>query len=122
MKQLSPREKEVINMSSKGDTSKDIARALGISVRTADTHITNLRKKLGARNVQHAVRLCIELGDIVLSSTAVSYLSERAELMNAFINAINNHWDKENISTHDPVVRGVIGSDSHVSKGRVMDM
>jgi DNA-binding CsgD family transcriptional regulator len=64
MKQLSPREKEVLDLVSKGETSRGIAKLLSISARTVEHHVINARKKLGAKNIQHAVRIGIERGDI----------------------------------------------------------
>jgi DNA-binding CsgD family transcriptional regulator len=69
MKQLSPREKEVLDLVSKGETSRGIAKLLSISARTVEHHVINARKKLGAKNIQHAVRIGIERGDITGSIT-----------------------------------------------------
>jgi len=57
---LSKREKEVLNLASLGGTSKSIGKELFISARTVHVHVRNLRSKLGAKNIQHAVRLGFE--------------------------------------------------------------
>jgi DNA-binding CsgD family transcriptional regulator len=52
---LTPREKEVIRLSSEGLTSHEIAARLGMSARTANQHIDNVADKLGTRNRAHTV-------------------------------------------------------------------
>lgn len=47
---LSQREIEVINLIKKGDSSKDIAEALTISVKTVEVHRYNILKKLNLKN------------------------------------------------------------------------
>jgi DNA-binding NarL/FixJ family response regulator len=43
---LSPREREVVQLVSEGKTSKEIATLLGVAVKTAETHRSNLMRKL----------------------------------------------------------------------------
>ncbi len=95
MKQLTPREKEVLTLVSNGETSKGIAKLLGITPRTVDAHRSNILRKLNANNLQHAVRLGIELGYIALSDMAVAYILERNKMQNKFLGAIDEHieWD-----------------------------
>ncbi len=45
---LSPREREVLGLLALGHTNLEIGRALGISVRTVETHRTRMMRKLGA--------------------------------------------------------------------------
>jgi len=47
---FTPREMEICDMIRNGYKSKDISRILNISLRTAETHRTNIRKKLGIDN------------------------------------------------------------------------
>ena len=44
---LTSREREVIQLLAEGKTSKEVAVALNLSVKTAETHRTNLMRKLG---------------------------------------------------------------------------
>jgi DNA-binding NarL/FixJ family response regulator len=48
---LTPREREVIQLVAEGKTSKEIAAALNLSVKTAETHRTNLMRKLNLHSV-----------------------------------------------------------------------
>jgi FixJ family two-component response regulator len=49
---LTEREREVINQTLSGSTSKEIARKLGVSPRTIDAHRQNLLRKLGIGTVK----------------------------------------------------------------------
>ena len=48
---LTPREREVIQLVAEGRTTKEIASALSLSVKTAETHRTNLMRKLNLHSV-----------------------------------------------------------------------
>ena len=59
---LSPREREVFHLVVEGRTTKEIARALGISVKTADNHRYRLMDKLGVHNTAELVRYAARHG------------------------------------------------------------
>ena len=59
---LSERELEVLQRAALGLTVGQVARRLGISPRTVETHLTNVYRKLGARNRVQAVARASELG------------------------------------------------------------
>lgn len=61
VKRLSPRERQVLKMVSAGGTSKDIARALGLSKRTIECHRANILAKLKVTPAS-AMRLGIYAG------------------------------------------------------------
>lgn len=48
--QLTPREAEVLRLLTQGQTNKDIAHALGLSVRSVETFRYRMMRKLGVRN------------------------------------------------------------------------
>lgn len=48
---LTPREREVIQLLAEGKTSKEVATTLNLSVKTAETHRTNLMRKLDLHSV-----------------------------------------------------------------------
>ena len=60
VKTLTKRELEIIKLISKGLATKEIADQLFISVRTADTHRTNIMRKLEVRNVAELVRFAFQ--------------------------------------------------------------
>lgn len=59
---LSPREREVFHLVVDGKTTKEVARALGISVKTADNHRYRLMDKLGVHNTAELVRYAARHG------------------------------------------------------------
>jgi DNA-binding CsgD family transcriptional regulator len=63
---LSPREREVLALLLDGASNKAIARALGISVRTAKFHVAAVFAKLGARNRAEAVAIALREGLVPL--------------------------------------------------------
>jgi DNA-binding NarL/FixJ family response regulator len=48
---LTPREREVIQLLAEGKTTKEVATTLNLSVKTAETHRTNLMRKLDLHSV-----------------------------------------------------------------------
>jgi DNA-binding NarL/FixJ family response regulator len=48
---LTPREREVIQLVAEGKTTKEVATVLSLSVKTAETHRTNLMRKLDLHSV-----------------------------------------------------------------------
>lgn len=59
-KTLTPREWEILHRVASGETSRQIALALNISVRTVEWHRGNLMRKLGVHSVAELVRIAIE--------------------------------------------------------------
>lgn len=56
---LTAREREILDMLIEGKSSKQIANATGLSVRTVNNHRTHLLAKTGAGNTAHLVRLAM---------------------------------------------------------------
>jgi DNA-binding NarL/FixJ family response regulator len=59
---LTLREREVLQLVAEGKTTKQIAQALGISVKTADSHRTRIMRKLDIHDTASLVRYAIRLG------------------------------------------------------------
>jgi len=56
---LSAREREIVQLLAEGNSNKDIARALDISVNTAETHRSNIMRKMGFASLAELVRYAI---------------------------------------------------------------
>jgi two-component system response regulator NreC len=60
--EITPREKEVLELVSKGHSTKQIADQLGISIRTVESHRINMLKKMKVSNSAELVKRASELG------------------------------------------------------------
>ena len=69
MKKLSRREIEVIRYTAKGCTAKEIAKLLKLKHRTIEIYIANVKKKLGAKNIAHAIYLALKVAIMDFSDT-----------------------------------------------------
>src|SRR6201981_1726889 len=56
---LTAREREVVQLLAEGKTSKEVAVALNLSVKTAETHRTNVMRKLDLHSVAALVRYAV---------------------------------------------------------------
>lgn len=70
--QISPRERQLLQMLAEGKTSKDIASELKISVYTVDAHRSRIMKKLQLRSIGDLVRFAIQRGLVPLTSDSDS--------------------------------------------------
>jgi FixJ family two-component response regulator len=59
LERLSPREREVLSRIVEGDSNKQIARLLGLSARTVETHRAHLFEKLQVQSLAELIRLYI---------------------------------------------------------------
>jgi DNA-binding NarL/FixJ family response regulator len=62
LRSLTGREREVLQLVAEGLTSREIAAALRVSIKTIDSHRTNLMTKLEIRKASRLVRVAIEEG------------------------------------------------------------
>ncbi|HUN25196.1 MAG TPA: response regulator transcription factor [Steroidobacteraceae bacterium] len=56
---LSPREREIVQLLAEGQSNKDVARILELSVKTVETHRGNIMNKLGLDSLAELVRYAI---------------------------------------------------------------
>lgn len=56
---LTPREREIVQLVAEGRSTKELADRLGISPKTAETHRTNIMRKLNMHSVSEVVRYAI---------------------------------------------------------------
>jgi predicted ATPase/DNA-binding CsgD family transcriptional regulator len=73
---LSPREVEVLRLIEAGRSDREIAAALFISVRTAETHVARLLAKLGVRTRGEAVKAALAAGLTIPPATESSHQSD----------------------------------------------
>lgn len=60
--ELTPREEQIATMVAYGHTNKEIAAALGITVKTVETHKSNIMEKLGLTSRAQLVQFALEHG------------------------------------------------------------
>jgi DNA-binding NarL/FixJ family response regulator len=58
--QLTPREREVVQLLAEGKSSKEVASALNLSTKTAETHRSNIMRKLGFHSIRDIVVYAIK--------------------------------------------------------------
>lgn len=58
---ITPREKEVLELVANGNSTKQIADQLGISIRTVESHRINMLKKMKASNTAELIKKAIEM-------------------------------------------------------------
>jgi len=62
--QLTLREQEVLRHIANGESNKQIARALDLSVRTVETHRLNIKRKLGIEGQAELIKFAVQHGRI----------------------------------------------------------
>jgi DNA-binding NarL/FixJ family response regulator len=58
--QLTVREQEVLRHLANGESNKQIARALDLSVRTVETHRLNIKRKLGIEGQAELIKFAVQ--------------------------------------------------------------
>jgi DNA-binding NarL/FixJ family response regulator len=66
--ELTKREYEILGLVASGKTNKELAETLFISVKTVETHKTNILEKLGLRNTAELVKYAIKNNIISIDS------------------------------------------------------
>ena len=70
LRNLTPREIEVLKLVAEGHTSQEIADQLVLSIKTVQAHRANIMEKLGLRDITQLVRFAIRYGLISLAEDA----------------------------------------------------
>ena len=70
LRNLTPREIEVVKLVAEGHTSQEIADQLVLSIKTVQAHRANIMEKLGLRDITQLVRFAIRYGLISLAEDA----------------------------------------------------
>ena len=69
LSELTPRQREVLTLIAEGNSTKDIARALNISVKTVETHRAQLMDRLDIHDIASLVRYAIKMGLVSIEET-----------------------------------------------------
>ena len=64
LEELTPREREVMELVIAGQHNREIAEKLGISPRTVEVHKARMMAKLEADNIPQLVRICLEVNKV----------------------------------------------------------
>ncbi len=59
---LSPREREILQLVAEGNSSKEVATLLNLSVHTVETHRANIMQKLGLRGIPELILYAVRKG------------------------------------------------------------
>jgi LuxR family transcriptional activator of conjugal transfer of Ti plasmids len=57
---LSNREIQIIQYKAQGFTAKEISKKIGLEYRTIEIYMSNIRRKLEAKNMVHAIYIAIQ--------------------------------------------------------------
>jgi RNA polymerase sigma factor (sigma-70 family) len=64
LEELSPRERQIMQLEVRGQSNSEIAEKLGISPRTVETHSNSLMRKIGVSNRNHLIQFALQHGII----------------------------------------------------------
>ena len=79
---LTPREREVVQLLAEGKASKEVASHLNLSVKTAETHRSNIMRKLGLHSVSELVLYAVRNNIIqVTTDLPMSPANKSAEVL-----------------------------------------
>lgn len=71
---LTGREREVLALTTEGLSQKQVAAALGISIKTVGAHMQNLLARLGVHSRVEAVALAVRVGEIPSSARSTAHV------------------------------------------------
>ena len=65
LEQLTPRQREILQLVAEGHTSKAIAQRLGLSIKTVETHRVQMMERLDIHEIAGLVRYAIRMGVVL---------------------------------------------------------
>ena len=68
LERLTPRQREVLQLIAEGHTTKEIAKELGISPKTAEAYRAELMKELDIHDIASLTRYAIRMGVVALDA------------------------------------------------------
>jgi DNA-binding NarL/FixJ family response regulator len=66
LERLTPRQREVLQLVAEGNTTQEIARIMNLSVKTVETHRTQLMERLDIHDIAGLVRYAVREGLVTL--------------------------------------------------------
>jgi DNA-binding CsgD family transcriptional regulator len=90
VRKLTAREKEILFWTSYGKTAWEIATILGISKRTVEWHLSNIRQRNDANNITHMVSKLIRAGIIAIWGVGMACVGIQAAEIVGHIHIYNN--------------------------------
>jgi DNA-binding CsgD family transcriptional regulator len=76
---LSPREREVVQLVSEGKASKEVAAILNVTLATAETHRSNIMRKLELHSIAELVLYAVRNEIVHVHSASVLRFPDRGE-------------------------------------------
>lgn len=98
---LTPRESEVIKLLAEGKSTKDVAALLGLSVKTAETHRSNIMGKLGLHSVSELVLYAVRNNIVETTGASDAQSSEGGSSQTK----PSQNKPPENLSSEESVVK-----------------
>jgi DNA-binding NarL/FixJ family response regulator len=69
---LTAREREIVQLLAEGNTCRQVADALGLSIKTADTHRSKIMRKLGIHSIRELVLFAVRNNIIQVADSSLS--------------------------------------------------
>ncbi len=76
---LTPREREIVQLLAEGKSTKEVAVALNLSVKTAETHRSNIMRKLNLHSISELVLYAVRNNIVQVVQTPVSSPSQKTQ-------------------------------------------
>ncbi len=78
---LTPREREVVQLLAEGRSTKEVASHLNLSVKTAETHRSNIMRKLGLHSISELVLYAVRNNIIQVATGALASTPETVTIV-----------------------------------------
>ena len=76
---LTPREREIVQLLAEGKSTKEVAVALNLSVKTAETHRSNIMRKLNLHSISELVLYAVRNNIVQVVQTPVSNQTQKSQ-------------------------------------------
>ena len=76
---LTPREREIVQLLAEGKSTKEVAVALNLSVKTAETHRSNIMRKLNLHSISELVLYAVRNNIVQVVQTPISNQGQKTQ-------------------------------------------